>query len=144
MNERGWARFVCRVMLGLMFLMAGWFKVFHLSPAGHAEQFFTGPYADTWIPGPVLWTLGVTIPFLELVAGALLIVGWRTRGALVALGGLLLIVTYGHLLKDPLFSIVQHILPRTALLVAILLLPAVDDILSVDAWLVRRRGAPIE
>ncbi|MFQ5669968.1 MAG: DoxX family membrane protein [Acidobacteriota bacterium] len=138
MTGYGWARFFCRVMLGLMFFMAGWFKCFHLTPLGHATRFFTGPYADTWIPRVLLLAAGMAIPVLELVAGALLILGLRTREALVTLGLVLLLVTYGHLLKEPLFSITEHILPRTALLVAAFLLPGAQDILSLDHWLEKK------
>ncbi|MFQ5737685.1 MAG: DoxX family protein [Acidobacteriota bacterium] len=130
-----WAHFVCRVMLGLTFLMAGWFKSFQLTPLGHARRFFTEPYSDTWIPYFLLLAVGISIPVVELLSGVLLIVGWRTREALIAVGAILLVVTYGHLLKEPLFSLTAHILPRTVLLVAVLLIE--DDTLSIDRWLRR-------
>ena len=138
MTQRGWARFFCRVMVGTIFFMAGWWKCFTLTPLGHAERFFTEPYADAWIPHFLLLATGVAIPVLELLAGALLIVGFRTRDALLAIGCILLLVTYGHLLKEPLFSIRGHILPRTLLMVAVFLLPAGEDRLTVDFWLARR------
>ncbi|MFQ5889296.1 MAG: DoxX family protein [Gemmatimonadota bacterium] len=143
MTGRGWARLFCRMIVGLLFLMAGWFKVFEMTPMGHATRLFTEPYADTWIPHFVLLLLGLAIPIVELLAGFLLVVGWRTREALVALGVILVIVTYGHTLKEPIFSIAEHILPRAALIVAALVLPAEEDALSVDGWLARRgvRGA---
>lgn len=47
MSSKGWVRFFSRVMLGLIFLMAGWYKCFQMTPLGHAERFFTAPYADT-------------------------------------------------------------------------------------------------
>ena len=53
----------------------------------------------------------------------------------MAVGFILLVVTYGHLLKDALFSISGHIFPRTALMVATLLLPSQDDVLSLDYWI---------
>jgi uncharacterized membrane protein YphA (DoxX/SURF4 family) len=135
MSGYGWARFFCRFMLGLIFFMAGWYKCFTMTPMGHARTYFTEPYADTWIPYWLLLVLGVTVPVVELAAGGLLLLGWRTQWALIALGLVLLLVTYGHLLKEPLFSITGHIFPRTALLVAVFLLPAAEDLLSVDAWL---------
>src|SRR2546426_2322209 len=105
MTSAGWARFFARFMLGLIFFMAGWHKCFVMTPMGHARIYFTEPYADSWIPHALLLGAGVTVPIVELVAGALLLVGFRVREALVALGTLLLLVTYGHLLKEPLFSI---------------------------------------
>ena len=131
----GWARFFCRVMLGLIFAMAGWYKCFTLTLLGHAHTYFTEPYADSWIPHILLLAAGVIVPIVELVAGLLLIAGFRTTEALVAIGFILLLVTYGHLLADPLFSITGHIFPRAALMVAVFLLPSGDDMLSVDYWL---------
>ncbi len=127
-------------MLGTIFLMAGLYKCFEMTPLGHARLYFTEPYADTWIPHFLLLLSGVTIPVVELVAGALLILGWRTREALMAVGFVLLTVTYGHLLKDALFSITNHIFPRTALMVATFLLPSRDDVLSLDYYLVSNPG----
>jgi uncharacterized membrane protein YphA (DoxX/SURF4 family) len=75
---------------------------------------------------------------VELLAGALLLIGWRTREALLALGFLLLLVTYGHLLKEALYSIIDHIFPRFILLAIVLLLPAEEDRFSFDAWLSSR------
>ena len=125
-------------MLGTIFLMAGLYKCFEMTPLGHAQLYFTEPYADTWIPQFLLLLTGLTIPVVELVAGALLILGWRTREALVAIGFILLMVTYGHLLKDALFSITNHIFPRTALMVATFLLPSRDDVLSLDYYWVSK------
>ena len=134
MTAYGWARFFCRVMLGLIFAMAGWYKCFTMTPLGHAKTYFTEPYSDTWIPHVLLLATGVVVPVVELVAGTLLLAGFRTREALVALGFILLLVTYGHLLKEPLFSITAHIFPRTALMIAVFLLPSSEDLLSVDRW----------
>lgn len=51
---------------------------------------------------------------------------------------ILLLVTYGHLLKEPLFSIMDHIFPRFILLAIVFLLPAEEDRFSLDAWLSSR------
>jgi putative oxidoreductase len=78
---------------------------------------------------------------VELVAGGLVVIGFRTREALVALGFILLIVTQGHTLIEPLFSTQGHIFPRGLFLLAALALPAEEDLLSVDSWLGGRRRA---
>lgn len=141
MSDRGWARFFCRVIVGLIFLMAGWWKCFTLTPIGHAHRYFTGPYQDSWIPTFLLLAFGVTIPVLELLSGLLLVAGWRTREALIVIGLILVTVTYGHLLKEPLYSIIDHIFPRTVLMVATFLLPASEDRLSLDYWLQRKAAS---
>jgi putative oxidoreductase len=135
-----WALFFARWVLGLIFFMAGWWKVFELTPGGHVERYFTGQFAETWIPTWLLWALGATIPFVELLAGGLLCLGLRVREALLALGAVLVVVTYGHLLLEPLFSTTGHIFPRLVLLLFLFVAPRGDDRLSLDAWLARREG----
>ncbi len=136
-----WAAFFARWVLGLIFFMAGWWKVFDLTPLGHAQRYFIGGFADTWIPLWLLWALGTVIPVVELVAGGLLCLGWRVREAAIALGSVLVIVTYGHLLKEPLFDTTSHIFPRLILLIAVLAVPAGEDRLGLDAWWAGRRAA---
>lgn len=136
--RRSWAIFFARGVLGLIFFMAGVYKVFTVTPAGHAHRWFVDLYADTFLPMWSLWLAGVTIPVVELVAGALLIVGWRVRDALIALGFVLLVVTFGHLLKEPLYEFHTHVIPRLALLLFVLMLPGDADRFSVDGWLSRR------
>lgn len=136
---RAWALFFAREVLGLIFFMAGVYKVFDLGPLGHARKYFL-PYADTFLPVWSLWATGVVVPFVELLAGALLILGWRIREALVALGGVLVLVTFGHLLKEPLYPFHQHVIPRLGLLLFVLLFPAEDDRFSLDALLRTRQA----
>ena len=134
---RAWAVGVARVVLGLIFGMAGWYKTFVQTPVGHYEQFFA-PFAEsTWLPVWALWITGVTIPIVEFVAGWLVLVGFRMREAIVALGVVLIVVTYGHLLQDHLFVFTSHVIPRLGLLLVVVLLAA-DDRFSVDAWLQRK------
>lgn len=134
-----WAIFFVRWVLGLIFFMAGWWKTFDLGPLEHARQLFVVPYADTWIPAWLLWAFGVTIPLVELVAGALMCLGLRVRAAGIAFGVILIVVSYGHLLKEALFDTTHHIFPRLVLLTFVLVAPAERDLLSLDAWLARRR-----
>ena len=47
-------------MLGLIFFMAGAWKVFQLGPLEHARKFFL-PFADTFLPVWSLWLMGVVI-----------------------------------------------------------------------------------
>jgi len=135
--RRAWAVLFARGVLGLIFFMAGVYKVFTLTPVGHAHKWFVDPYADTFLPMWSLWLTGLTIPVVELVAGALVIVGWRVTEALVALGAVLLIVTFGHLLKEPLYEFHTHVIPRLALLLFVLMVPRDADRFSVDGWLSR-------
>lgn len=136
--DRSWALLFARLVLGLIFFMAGVYKVFQLGPLEHARKYFL-PFADTFLPVWSLWATGVVIPFVELIAGVLVILGLRTREALVSLGFVLAIVTFGHLLKEPLYEFHTHVIPRLALLLLILLLPREDDRFSIDHLLTRNR-----
>ena len=129
--DRAWAILFARLVLGLIFFMAGVMKVFQLGPLNHARKYFL-PFADTFLPVWSLWTMGVVIPFVELIGGALVLLGLRVREALVALGFVLVVVTFGHLLRDALYEFHTHVIPRLALLLFIFLLPRADDRFSLD------------
>ena len=135
--DRAWAILFARLVLGLIFFMAGVMKVFQLGPLNHARKYFL-PFADTFLPVWSLWATGVVIPFIELIAGALVILGLRVREALVALGFVLVIVTFGHLLQDALYAFHTHVIPRLALLLFLFLCARTDDRFSLDRLLAKR------
>ena len=140
--DRAWAILFARLVLGLIFFMAGVMKVFQLGPLNHARKYFL-PFADTFLPVWSLWAMGVAIPFVELIAGGMVIIGLRTRDALVALGFVLAVFTFGHLLKEPLYEFHTHVIPRLALLLFILLLPREADRFSIDHF-IETRAATVE
>ena len=139
-SNRAWALLFARGVLGFIFFMAGVYKTFQMTPFGHARKFFTEPYADTFLPMWSLWAAGTAIPIVELIAGLLVIIGFRIREALISLGCILIIVTFGHLLKQPLYEFHTHVIPRLALLLFILMLPREDDRFSLD-YLIGHRAA---
>jgi len=138
-NSRAFALLFARLVLGLIFLMAGIYKVFGLTPVGHVQKWFL-PYRDTFLPVWALWAVGLAIPFVELVAGALLVLGWRIREALLALGVVLVVVTFGHLLKEPLYPFHEHVIPRLGLVLFLLIMPGEADVFSIDG-LLQSRGS---
>lgn len=137
--NRAWAILFARLVLGLIFFMAGIWKVFQLGPLNHARKWFL-PYANTFLPVWSLWATGVTIPFVELIAGGLVIIGLRTRDALIALGFVLAIVTFGHLLSEPLYEFHTHVIPRLVLLLFVLMIPRADDQFSLDYVIAGRKS----
>ena len=139
-TSRAWAILIARLILGLIFFMAGVWKVFQLGPLEHARRLFVEPYAQTFLPRWSLWATGATVPVVELVAGAMVLIGWHTRAALLALGGVLVLVTFGHLVLDPLYEFHTHVIPRSALLLFVLVMPQQEDRMSVDQWLSGRRN----
>ena len=136
-HRRALAVLFARAVLGLIFFQAGLYKVFVLTPVGHAQKWFL-PFADTFLPRWSLWAVGVSIPFAELIGGGLVLLGLFTTAGLALLGTVLCIVTFGHLLHEPLYSFSDHVIPRLALTVLVLALPRAWDRWSLDAW---RRGA---
>jgi len=140
--QRAWVLLFARLVLGLIFFMAGVWKVSQLGPLEHARKYFL-PFSDTFLPVWSLWLIGVIIPLLELIAGALVLLGLRTRDALIALGFVLVIVTFGHLLREPLYDLTGHVIPRLALLLFVLWCPREHDRFSFDSFLARRKTEPI-
>jgi len=136
--DRAWALLFARGVLGFIFFMAGVYKVFQLGPLEHARKYFINPYADTFLPMWSLWATGTIVPVVELLAGAMVLIGLRVREALIALGFVLVLVTFGHLLKEPLYEFHTHVFPRLALLLFILMLPRAADRFSLDHLLHRR------
>lgn len=139
-DDRAWAVLIARWILGLIFFMAGVFKVFTLTPTQHAVLYFVEPYSDTFLPVWSLWAAGTVVPMIELAAGGLLLIGLWIRPSLLALGAVLILVTFGHLLAEPLYEFHTHVIPRTALLLFVLVMPSAVDRFSVDAWLANRKA----
>jgi putative oxidoreductase len=123
-----------RLVLGLMFFQGALWRVFRLGPVEHARRFFVEPYADTFLPEWALWIAGTGVPFVELVGGFLVLLGlWRFQG-LVLLGGVLVLVTFGHLIAEPIFAFDGHVMPRLTLVVFLLVAPPEWDWFSLDRW----------
>lgn len=137
-SDRSWAILIARVILGLIFGMAGAWKVFQLGPLEHARRLFVVPYASTYLPTWALWITGTIIPFVELAAGVLVIAGLWRRAGLLSLGAVLVLVTFGHLVVEPLYEFHSHVIPRAALLIFVLAMPRADDWFALDAVLARR------
>ena len=141
-TDRAWAIFIARTILGVVFLVAGIYKTFMWGPTEHARVLFVGPYANTFLPVWSLWASGTIVPIVELVAGGLVFVGLWTRPALLALAGVLVLVTFGHLLVQPATSIIPFIMTRSSLLLIVLLSPAAADRYSLDHLRRRRTARP--
>ena len=131
------AAFLARFLIGLIFTMAGYWKVFELGAATHAQKYFVEAFQEYWIPDWLLFPLGWLIPFVELGGGLLLMLGWKTKLSLSALGLLLIITTYGHALRQPLFDIDGHTFTRMALILFVLMLPKNTDCITLEHWLKR-------
>lgn len=131
-SGRGWALFFVRWILGSVFFLRGIEKTFVMGPAEHAKQFFVDGFAEiTWIPEFFLNALGYSIPVIELIIGAMILAGFRTREALVGVGGLLIITTIGHTLQNPFFDVNGHTFTYLVMLVFLLMAAGDDDKLTL-------------
>ena len=138
-NNAPLVSFIARWVIGILFLMAGYWKVFVLGVNAHAENFFIKGFAEHWIPEWLLWGLGLSIPYIELAIGLLVVIGLRTREALFIMGLLLIVTTYGHALATPLFDIDGHTFTRLMLIFIVLLLGWDKDKTTADYWLAKRK-----
>jgi uncharacterized membrane protein YphA (DoxX/SURF4 family) len=134
-TSRAGAVFFARVLLGIIFLMQGYGKIFTFTVPKVYHMFFTG-FQKTFLPEWLLWATAYYTSYIELFGGALLIAGFRSRWALFLLGIDLLVVSFGHGLMEPIWDL-QHVIPRAILLIAVLLLPKAWDRWSLDSLLAK-------
>jgi putative oxidoreductase len=93
---------------------------------------------EAWFPRWLLWGTNVYCAVVELVAGLMLVVGFRRDLALYAILSVLVIVNFGHGLEAAVWDI-QQLVFRLAMILLLMLLPRSWDRLSLDAWLQRRK-----
>lgn len=86
-----------RLGLGVLFAVAGLNK-FIGGYFAFAEGMTTN-FAETWLPAFVVIPFAYVLPFLEVVVGALLVVGLFTRLTLVVTGLLLIVLAFGMMLQ---------------------------------------------
>ncbi|MCH8902307.1 MAG: DoxX family protein [Bacteroidetes bacterium] len=125
------AALTLRLLLGFIFLMQGFGKVFiwGVEDVYHKPYFFD-TYKDL-LPHFLIHATAYYTSYIELIAGALLVIGFKKNYALYALASVLVIVTFGHGLADPIWNL-SHVLYRTMLLVTLLILPKEWDRFSLD------------
>ncbi len=119
-----------RVLLGLIFFFQGYGKVFKFGLDTVYKNFFQASYSEL-LPDFILLFSAYFTSLAELIASFLLIIGLKRDYALYALALVIVIVTFGHGLKDPIWDL-SHVMYRTILLVSLLLLPKELDKFSVD------------
>ncbi|GGW73172.1 putative membrane protein YphA (DoxX/SURF4 family) [Winogradskyella epiphytica] len=120
-----------RMILGFIFLMQGFGKVFTWGMDNVINaDFFNGTFKDL-LPDYIISATAYYTSYIELIGGLLLVLGFKTNYALYALASVSIIVTFGHGLAEPIWNL-SHVMPRTILLVALLLLPQEWDKFSLD------------
>lgn len=85
---------ILRLLLGLVFVMAGVLKV----TVPHLGEAFEGQLAAAEIPFRELSLL--TVPYVEMLVGVSLVLGWHTRLSAAVASAIMLVATYVHLAAD--------------------------------------------
>ncbi|WP_299618257.1 DoxX family membrane protein [uncultured Tenacibaculum sp.] len=119
-----------RLILGFIFFFQGFGKVFKFGLDNVYKNFFQSSYGEL-LPDFLLLFSAYFTSLAEFIGGFLLVIGFKRDYALYALALVLVIVTFGHGLKDPIWDL-SHVMYRTILLVSLLLLPKELDKFSVD------------
>jgi uncharacterized membrane protein YphA (DoxX/SURF4 family) len=122
--------FFTRALLGIIFGMQGYGKVFKYTLPKVYELFFKD-FETTFLPKWLTWCTAYYTSYIELICGFLLIAGFFRKIALCLLGIDLLIVSFGHGFIEPIWDL-SHVIPRAVLVITLLLLPQEWDKWSLD------------
>src|SRR5690606_27715473 len=114
----------------VLIFFQGYDKVFRVKVSG-VTQFFRDESRHRKIPGFVLSSSAFLTSYIELICGAMLIVGLFKTTALYLLGFDILLVTSAFSMLKPMWDM-KLVFPRLALLSALLYLPCEWDTLSAD------------
>jgi thiosulfate dehydrogenase (quinone) large subunit len=123
-----------RVVVGTNLMMHGVSRM--LAGPGEFAAKLVMQFAHAPLPAWSVWAFGLTLPAIEGGLGLLLLVGLRTRAALIAASALIIVLTFGSsLLQDWAAAGIQ--LTYAAVYAALLFLHKYNG-WSVDAWMARR------
>ena len=136
--NRGIGLLIARLLLGLIFFFQGYGKVFTWGVDEVYNSFFVS-YNEK-LPEFLTVFAAYFTSYVELIGGALLIIGFKRDWTLYALGLVLLIVSFGHGVMEPIWNL-EHVMYRAILLIAILLLPKDWDIFSLAHLLLKKKSA---
>lgn len=127
-----------RLLLALIFLMQGFGKIFKFGVENVYQNFFYGTYKDL-LPEFLLKATAYYTSYVEFFGGLLLLIGFFRNYVMYAFASVLVIVTFGHGLVEPIWDL-SHVMYRAILLVALLLLPEHWDRFSVDEVLKQKKS----
>jgi uncharacterized membrane protein YphA (DoxX/SURF4 family) len=123
-----------RVLLGVLFLMQGYDKIFRLGINTTAEA-ASNPVTYRLF-GKGIYKAGIAVSsWMELVAGALLIIGFQHDAALMLLAIDMLGAGIVFSMIKPMWDM-QFYFPRLAMLVFLAIIPPGWDIWSLD-WMIK-------
>lgn len=84
----GWLSLVCRVILGGLFILAGTMKL--MKPQGFADSIMGFKMLNPDTQGHLIITMAYVIPWTEVIAGTLLVIGLWARASAAIIVSMLL------------------------------------------------------
>ena len=109
--------------LGLLFLVGGISKLFHLG--GFVTAYLVPTFANTFLPAGLVVAYGYALPFVEVLLGITLVLGLCRNAALFIAGLTLISLAFGQMLLQK-FDVVAQILFYLLMTGSILFLGAYD------------------
>ncbi len=128
-NNRAFGLFALRALLGIVFMMQGFSKLFQFGIWNIYDVGFKS--FESTLPMPLLVAVLFFTTFAELLGGALLILGWQRGWTYRVLAVLLLIVSFGHGMESPAWD-TRHVAFRAIFLFPLFFLPDEWDTWSMD------------
>ena len=123
-----------RIIVGMNLLMHGAGRI--IAGTGEFAAKLVTQFERAPLPAWSVWAFGLTLPAIEGILGILLLLGLRTRAALIAASLLILVLTFGSaLIQDWPAASIQ--LTYAAVYSALLFLIRYNG-WSIDAWMARR------
>ena len=120
-----------RLLLGIIFLMQGFGKVFTWGVSNVYNNGFKA-YEETFLPSFLIKFTAYFTSYGELICGLLLILGLFRKQAYLILAAILVIVSFGHGLQSPIWDL-QHVFVRSVLLIFLMMVPLEKDVFTLDA-----------
>lgn len=122
--------FLLRVVLGILFFFQGYDKVFRLKISGVIDFFRTEMYGKG-VPDFVLVLAAYLTSFIELIGGAMLILGLFGNYAMYLMGIDIILVVGAFSIMNAMWDM-SMVFPRLLLLAVLLYLPETANTWSLD------------
>lgn len=135
LSPESFAAILIRIFTGVLFLFQGYDKIFRMG-LSQVEATLAPGYRKIGIPSSFIRLITIVTSWIELLGGAMLILGLLKYTALYLLGADLLIVATAFSILNPMWDM-QYIFPRLILIIILLILPPAFDVFSLDHLLFR-------
>ncbi|WP_432412574.1 MauE/DoxX family redox-associated membrane protein [Rasiella sp. SM2506] len=97
LNNHQWAFFVARITIGINLLLHGLVRIPKLSKFAEG---LTKEFSETYLPQVFVSPFAHVLPFIELLLGILLVLGWKTKFATIASALLITVLLFGMSMQE--------------------------------------------